>query len=412
MALTQVIINKIKPTQKIEMHWDDGSGGVSNLAIKIRPTGKRSWHLYYKNPTDGKERQDKIAPGTIPLQRAREIAVLWNGEIARGKDPRNVMKPQQAAPPAAVIKDPTLGEIRAAYEAWLLPDDGGEPPLKSGKTTLRTIDSFKAYYQIPLSQFTVAEIRDWIANCRARNNKGISINRRIATLQAMLSWAKREGLISQDYRFPRIAKQATTDSDVKIRYLHDDERKRLYAALKEREQKQGKDYLKIAVIIANYSGIRRGALLGLRWGDIKTLLDGSQSIHLSPRAAKSKKSYDLPLSNTVIKALEEWRVYSEQTWGAIKPDDYIIRYGKAGTPITDLKHAWHSILKEANIQNFRWHDLRHDFASQLVMKGSDLYMVQRLLTHESIQMTQRYAHLAPKEQQAAVNKLNDLLPNQ
>ena len=56
---------------------------------------------------------------------------------------------------------------------------------------------------------------------------------------------------------------------------------------------------------------------------------------------------------------------------------------------------WKRYLKEAKIENFHWHDLRHTLASRLVMKGINLYIVSRLLGHHSLDMTERYAHLAP-----------------
>jgi hypothetical protein len=62
-------------------------------------------------------------------------------------------------------------------------------------------------------------------------------------------------------------------------------------------------------------------------------------------------------------------------------------------------------LKRAGIADFRWHDLRHTFASRLVQRGVPLYTVQRLLGHQSISMTERYAHLAPDDLLAAVTKL-------
>ena len=68
----------------------------------------------------------------------------------------------------------------------------------------------------------------------------------------------------------------------------------------------------------------------------------------------------------------------------------------AGEAIRDIKNGWQTAVKRAGITNFRWHDLRHCFASWLVMKGVDLEVVQKLLGHRNIRMTQRYAHLSPQ----------------
>jgi len=66
---------------------------------------------------------------------------------------------------------------------------------------------------------------------------------------------------------------------------------------------------------------------------------------------------------------------------------------------------WKRYLKEAGIENFHWHDLRYTFASRLVVKGINLYVVSKLLGHHSLDMTERYAHLAPDFLQNAVDVL-------
>ena len=76
----------------------------------------------------------------------------------------------------------------------------------------------------------------------------------------------------------------------------------------------------------------------------------------------------------------------------------------------DCNSSWKALLKRAGISNFRWHDMRHDFASQLVMKGVDLNTVRELLGHADLKMTLRYAHLALENKMKAVEVLmNDSL---
>lgn len=70
-----------------------------------------------------------------------------------------------------------------------------------------------------------------------------------------------------------------------------------------------------------------------------------------------------------------------------------------------IKKAWKGVLKAANVSAFRFHDLRHTFASKLVMAGVDLNTVRELLGHKSITMTLRYAHLAPEHKAAAVETI-------
>ena len=69
--------------------------------------------------------------------------------------------------------------------------------------------------------------------------------------------------------------------------------------------------------------------------------------------------------------------------------------------------TFNEVLKEADIQNFRWHDFRHTFASRMMMKSKGLLVVSRLMRHASINMTMRYAHLDPLYLQDAVDCLDN-----
>ena len=74
--------------------------------------------------------------------------------------------------------------------------------------------------------------------------------------------------------------------------------------------------------------------------------------------------------------------------------------------MVNVKRSWEGVLEAAQIENFRFHDLRHDFASQLVMQGVDLNTVRELLGHADMKMTLRYAHLSQESKLRAVELLD------
>ena len=118
-------------------------------------------------------------------------------------------------------------------------------------------------------------------------------------------------------------------------------------------------------------------------------------------------AYLIALSGGLFKGISQFNTnvpslhYDPKT---AKPDPAI---GKSeGKPYQDIKRAFNSACKKAGIKGLVFHDLRHTFASQLVMAGADLTTVKDLLGHKTLSMTLRYAHLAPSHKVKAVDLLD------
>jgi site-specific recombinase XerD len=104
------------------------------------------------------------------------------------------------------------------------------------------------------------------------------------------------------------------------------------------------------------------------------------------------------LNGEALSVLNGWQKQTDGEAGLCFP-------GKKGKPMHDVNTAWENLMEAAKIESFRWHDMRHHFASWLVMAGVDLNTVRELLGHADLKMTLRYAHLAPGHKAAAVEKL-------
>lgn len=91
----------------------------------------------------------------------------------------------------------------------------------------------------------------------------------------------------------------------------------------------------------------------------------------------------VPINSVVLRTLVSWREQFEK----VSPDDLIFPSPSTGDTMKDVKKSWQGVLKMAKIENFRWHDMRHDFASQLIMKGVDLNTVRELMGHANISTT-------------------------
>ncbi len=156
------------------------------------------------------------------------------------------------------------------------------------------------------------------------------------------------------------------------------------------------DYLTPLVLTVMHTGLRRAEALSLRWEQID--LERTPKLTVRAAQAKSGRTRHIPLNTAVVELLKGWK---EQGSG----EGLVFPNPVTGTQMQKLNTSWPYLLKDAKIEDFRFHDLRHDFASQLVMKSVDLYRVKELLGHGSIEITQRYAHLAPHTLAEAVEVL-------
>jgi integrase len=169
-----------------------------------------------------------------------------------------------------------------------------------------------------------------------------------------------------------------------------------YVLLSSLRQLAFTDHLKPLVLLSINTGCRRGELFDLTWSNVDL---ERRIITVTGATAKSKRTRHIPLNREAMLVLEGWRAQAETTDGLVFVND-------AGERFDRVNFSWRRLLKDASISGFRWHDMRHHFASRLVMGGVDLNTVRELLGHSDYAMTLRYAHLAPEFKLKAVEVLD------
>jgi integrase len=155
------------------------------------------------------------------------------------------------------------------------------------------------------------------------------------------------------------------------------------------------------------TGLRLGEMFGLEWGDIDF---AKRKIHV--RRAVSGKQVTLPKSGKrrVVEMSPQLAQVLKGHKHLISPLVFCTGSGERLNR-DRIKHPWNRITRGAGMRQLRHHDMRHSFASQLVMKGVPLLAVQQLLGHASLTMTMRYAHLAPGASQTFISLLDDVSAN-
>ena len=153
-------------------------------------------------------------------------------------------------------------------------------------------------------------------------------------------------------------------------------------------------YLKNIVLFALNTGCRKEKILSLEWEKHIDLRHGFTTLDKT----KNGERIEIPINDTLKAVL--------QSITRRLDIPYVFYDHDTGKRYKDIKRSFNTALRRSGIKDFRFHDLRHCFASHLVMAGADLTTVSRLPGHKSLTMTLRYAHLAPNHLKNAVNMLN------
>jgi integrase len=381
-----------QPTKKPFEIYDTRLAGFT---LRVQPTGVRSYYARF-----GRNRRFALGKvGTLRPDEAREKCQKVLGNVARGRHPLHGLNGEGV----------TLGPfINEAYVPWVK----ANRPRTAANTLDKLSRHFGTWFAEPLSAITVERIESWKIRRVNTGRAPTTVMRDIFTLSSVLRRAVRLGKLADNP--VRWVDKPRIDRRPKIRFLDEPEEARLRAALNARDaemreargtanawrQEREKellpslphfgDHLTPAVLLSMNTGLRRGELLALRWESV----DFSRRIlTVEGGTAKNRQTRHVPLNDEAIGLLNCWR-------GQANGGQRVFEVS------TGFKTAWAKLLKRANITTFRWHDLRHHFASRLVQLGVPLNTVRDLLGHSSVAMSLRYAHLAPDQRREAVAKLN------
>jgi integrase len=214
-----------------------------------------------------------------------------------------------------------------------------------------------------------------------RPYKPATINRELICLSAIFREAVKRQYVSINP--VRGVKLLPMDNKI-VRYLSDDEEMALLGACNVG--------LRPIVICALHTGMRKGEILKLTWDDV----DLDQRL-IRVQHTKSRRTRYIPINTVLYGELKALPTYKGVPFVFVNPD--------TEDQWCDEKIAWKYAIRKSKVKNFRFHDLRHTFASRLVQAGVQLKAVQELLGHASIEMTMRYAHLSPDDLRRAVEVL-------
>ncbi|MCU7933117.1 MAG: site-specific integrase [Candidatus Thiodiazotropha sp. (ex Codakia rugifera)] len=380
--------------------------------LRVTPGNIKTFILLYRNAQNRQRRYTIGKFGDITPETARDIAETLMAKVILGGDPAR--EKQEEKRQGERLKYSTLkGFLEQKFRPW------AEANRKTGSHMAQRIESaFSEFLDKPLEEITPWLLEKWRKGRFEQGRTVGTVNRDIATLKSCLSRAVDWHVI--DEHPLRRLKLSSEDRQGVVRYLSPDEERRLKTALKKRDDEikarrtsgnkwrrdrrrsllpeidtTYSDHLTPMVILSLNTGMRRGEVFHLQWNDINF---PNKTLVVRGEQAKSGRTRHINLNETALDTLNTWRKQRYHSTEIVFP-------GRRGKPLDNVRKSWEGLMDRANIQNFRWHDMRHHFASKLVMAGVDLNTVRELLGHADLKMTLRYAHLGPEHKAAAVAKL-------
>ncbi len=211
-----------------------------------------------------------------------------------------------------------------------------------------------------------------VAEQKRKETSGSTANRHLALIRAILRRAEHEWGWIDKAPFIRFYKEPKR----RIRWLESEQVKILLRELPE--------HLAEMVIFSLATGLRQANVLRLEWSQVKM---ASKTAWIHGDQAKAGRDFHVTLNALALKVLEK---------RLGKHPKYVFTY--KGNPVRQAStKAWYNALTRAGIENFRWHDLRHTWASWLAQGGVPLNVIQEMGAWESVEMVRRYAHLAPEK---------------
>ncbi len=231
-----------------------------------------------------------------------------------------------------------------------------------------------------LAEITPQSIEQYKSE-RIRAVAPATVNKELACLKCMFNKAISWGKFNDN---PVRKVKLLKEDNKRIRYLEREEIRRLIDSCAL--------HLRPIVIVAVFTGMRKSEILGLKWQNI----DIERGI-VYLLETKNGERREVIINDTVKRTLIAVPKNPASPYVFCEED---------GRPYANVRKSFDTALKKCGIINFHFHDLRHTFASQLVMSGVDLKTVQELLGHKSIEMTMRYSHLSPSHKKRAVEILD------
>lgn len=357
--ITDKLIRSTRPPSKGQTFLREQS--VTGFAVRITATGCAAFVLNYT--VRGRER--RITIGKHPawtVAAAREEAKRLRRIIDVGEDPLETRHAHRG--------QPTVSDLYKKYEREVLPTKA--PSTQRDEKAIWQRILLPALGSKRLQEVSSEDIDR--LHRRISQETPVRANRVMAILRKAYSIAIRWNLAEKN---PVSGLKMNAEMP-RERYLTADEQKAFVDALSSLPDTAST----LAIWFLMLTGARSGEVFSAKWSQF----DLERAVWLKPSAhTKQRRTHRVPLSDPAVEVLKRAH--------AIGTGEFVF-VTNSGKPITSIGRAFSRLRKQTGIDNFRPHDLRHNYASMLATEGVSLQIIGKLLGHTQPATTNRYAHLA------------------
>lgn len=310
--------------------------------------------------------------GSASFKIAQAMLIQRKKDIQEGKEPIPIKK----------ISNYTFNQLAAHYVKWA----ERQKSFRSKKGFIQQLKN--SFGNIPLRRFTTMLVEEYQSKLLTNNKAPATINRHIATLKHSFSKAVEWEMVEEEALKKVRRVKLLPENNKRLRYLSKEECRSLIDSCTP--------HLRPIVVTALNTGMRKEEILSLAWEKHVDLMHGFILLNIT----KNGERREIPINQTVRRTLQ----------GLVRHihSPYVFT-DTEGKRYQDVKRSFKSACRRAGIKDFRFHDLRHTFASQLIMAGVDITTLKELLGHKTLTMTLRYTHLAPSHKIKAVEILDGTL---
>jgi integrase len=403
MFLTDDIIRALPlPVKSNKVYFDTMNPDVPDtkavvtvgLGLRITAGGHRAWVFRYRL-RDGSGDQRKLTIGRYPhisIANARVRARKLREEIEGGADPQGAKAARRAAPTISKLAE----EYDAAQMAQVRADELRMSTLVGYRRLIRL-------YIVPeLGRIKVTDLdQDDVKRLHRKitaDDKRVQANRVVALLSVMLNYAIGEGLRTDN---PCNKAVRPNKERARVRYLQPDECGRVVVELARHTNPAARTLQFIMV-----TGCRKSEAMQARWPDFA--LDGAvPEWNRKWTDQKPGEDHTMVLNNVAVQLLNT--IHAETIAEHGKIGEFVfVGSGRRGH-VVELRKTWVKVVRDAKIENFRVHDLRHHYASVLASSGVSMVLIGKLLGHRSPSSTHRYVHLFKNPQLEATNRAGAII---